>query len=145
MTSSRPYLIRALYEWILDNGGIPHLLVNTELPSVIVPKEFIENGKIILDLSPEAVRDLIINNENIEFRGRFSEAIKHVSLPIESVLAIYNENGVGMFFEDTEFETDAEDIAEDDIELNHYLESPTTSKKTKKKQKSYPSHLKIVK
>lgn len=141
MTSSRPYLIRALYEWILDNGGVPHLLVDAEGDSVIVPQEFVEDGRIILDLSPEAVRDLIINNETIEFRGRFAEAIKYVSMPTESVLAIYNEEGVGMFFEETEFEDSAAD-GEGDLEFpTHPTEAP---RKAKKDKKPHP-HLKIVK
>lgn len=144
MTSSRPYLIRALYEWILDNGGIPHLLVNAETASVIVPREFVENGRIILDLSPEAVRDLIINNDLIEFRGRFSDAIKQVSLPVESVLAIYNENGIGMFFEDGELDDGSMGIGESDLELPVYPQPPARSGITKKKKRT-PPHLKIVK
>lgn len=145
MTSSRPYLIRALYEWILDNGGVPHLLVDAEADSVIVPQEFVEDGRIILDLSPEAVRDLVINNQTVEFRGRFAEIIRHVSLPTASVMAIYNEEGIGMFFEDSEFDDGMEDGGETDLELPSYPASLSSTNQPKKPKKPRPPHLKIVK
>ena len=137
MTSSRPYLIRALYEWILDNGGVPHLLVAAgEDKNNILPQEYIEEGKIILDLSPEAVRDLLISNELIEFCGRFGDSIRHISFPVDYVLAIYNEQGIGMFFEETEFMqgTDGDGSPS----------GSSGSDKNKKKGDSHP-HLRVVK
>ncbi len=150
MTSSRPYLIRALYEWILDNEGIPHLLVDAETDAAWIPQEFVEDGKIIFDVSPEAVKDLMISNELIEFRGRFGHNIQQVSFPSDNVLAIYNEEGIGMFFEDTEFESPMLDESTS-LELPTHLtdakpsgEKSVRKKKSVKKKTSF-SHLKIIK
>ena len=100
MTPSRPYLVRALYEWIVDNNLTPYLLVNAEYPSVTVPTEYIQDGKIILNVTPSAVRHFHIDNEFIQFSARFSGKAQEVYLPIGAVLAIYaKENGRGMFFE----------------------------------------------
>jgi len=100
MTPSRPYLVRALYEWIVDNNLTPYLLVNAEYPSVTVPVEYIQDGKIILNVTPSAVRHFHIDNEFIQFSARFSGKAQEVYLPIGAVLAIYaKENGRGMFFE----------------------------------------------
>jgi stringent starvation protein B len=102
MSSSRPYLIRALYEWILDNGSTPYILVDAVAQSVKVPEEHIKDGKIILNIAPSAVRELVIGNLSLEFNGRFAGVSKQIYVPIESVLGIYaRENGQGMFF-DTE-------------------------------------------
>ncbi|MCG8314989.1 MAG: ClpXP protease specificity-enhancing factor [Pseudomonadales bacterium] len=100
MTPSRPYLVRALYEWIVDNDCTPYLLVNAEYPSVVVPNEYIKDGKIILNVIPSAVRHFHVDNEFIQFSARFSGKAQEIYLPIGAVLAIYaKENGRGMFFE----------------------------------------------
>ena len=70
MTSSRPYLIRALYEWIVDNGFTPYMLVDTSLDMVEVPRAFVENGRIILNISPEATHSLVLGNEAVTFNAR---------------------------------------------------------------------------
>ncbi|MBL8251310.1 MAG: ClpXP protease specificity-enhancing factor [Candidatus Competibacter sp.] len=100
MTSStRPYLIRALYEWIEDNGLTPHLLVNAELPGVEVPHQHIKDGRIVLNINATAVRALRLGNERIEFNARFGGVARTVSIPIAAVLAIYaRESGQGMAF-----------------------------------------------
>lgn len=99
MTSSRPYLIRALYEWINDNKLTPYILVNTNSPNVYVPKEFINDGRIVLNIAPEAIGNLLINNTELEFYASFSGVSRHISAPIEAILGIYaRENGEGMFF-----------------------------------------------
>jgi len=99
MTSSRPYLIRALYGWIVDNGLTPYLLVNAQNPSVDVPPEFVQDGKIVLNVSPTAVRALDLGNEHIVFGARFGGTPTEVSIPSDAVLAIYaRENGQGMAF-----------------------------------------------
>ena len=71
MNSSRPYLVRALYEWIVDNDCTPHMLVNSEYPSVQVPQGFASDGQIVLNVSPQAVRHLHMDNEAVSFEGRF--------------------------------------------------------------------------
>lgn len=101
MTSSRPYLIRALYEWIVDNGYTPYMLVDTSLDVVEVPRAFVENGRIILNISPEATHSLVLGNEAVTFNARFSGTAMDVHVPVISVLAIYaRENGQGMMFGD---------------------------------------------
>ncbi len=105
MNSHRPYIIRALNEWILDNDCTPYLLVNAYGEGVQVPQDFVRDGQIILNISPLAVRNLLLANEGIEFEGRFGGIPNRVYVPIEAVLGIYaRENGQGMFFEAGEFE-----------------------------------------
>lgn len=100
MSSSRPYLIRALYEWILDNQCTPYVLVNAAYPETVVPQGFVEDGQIVLNLSPSAIRHLEMDNERISFDGRFGGQAQQVWLPAQSVMAIYaRENGQGMVFE----------------------------------------------
>ena len=101
MTPSRPYLIRALYEWIIDNGQTPYILVNAEDEQVVVPQQFVEGGKIVLNINPSAVQNLELGNHFVELDARFSGTPMHVSVPVHSVLAIYaRENGKGMVFTD---------------------------------------------
>jgi stringent starvation protein B len=99
MTPNRPYLIRAVNEWLLDNQCTPHLLVNAETPGVDVPKQYIQDGKIVLNIGPSAVEGLRVSNKEVTFLARFSGVSQLVSLPIQAVLAIYaKENGRGMMF-----------------------------------------------
>ena len=99
MTSSRPYLIRAVHEWIADNALTPQMLVDAEAPGVVVPSHCVENGRIVLNVSANAVRGFRIGNERVEFDARFSGVSFHVELPVHSVLAVVaRENGVGMSF-----------------------------------------------
>lgn len=100
MNSSRPYLLRALYEWIVDNDCTPHLLVNTEHPGVRVPAGYAQDGQIVLNVSPSAVRSLQMDNEAVSFEGRFGGVPHTLFVPAAAVLAIYaRENGQGMVFE----------------------------------------------
>ncbi len=100
MNSSRPYLLRALYEWILDNQCTPYLLVNAGYPETVVPQNFVEDGQIVLNVSPSAVRQLDMDNDRVTFDGRFGGVPQQVWLPVQSVMAIYaRENGQGMVFE----------------------------------------------
>lgn len=99
MTSNRPYLIRALHEWITDNGLTPHVLVNAELPGVEVPSQYVHEGRIVINISFSAVRDLRLGNEFIQFSGRFGGVAHDVYIPANAVVAIYaRENGQGMVF-----------------------------------------------
>ncbi len=108
MTSNRPYLIRALYDWILDNDMTPHLLVDTSRSPTVVPTQFVQDGKIVLNLSPSAVRQLVIGNDEIVFNARFSGRPLDVMVPIAAVMGIYaRENGHGMLFPEEEAEEGA--------------------------------------
>lgn len=99
MTSSRPYLIRALHQWIVDNGMTPYLLVNCTVAGVQVPAEHVSEGRVVLNVSPAAVQDLALGNDAIQFQARFGGRSVSVGLPPAAVLAIYaRENGRGMVF-----------------------------------------------
>lgn len=97
-TSTRPYLIRALYEWCTDNGLTPHLAVRVDA-SVQVPQEYVKQGEIVLNISFDATSALKLGNEFIEFKGRFGGVPRDICVPIQQVMAIYaRENGQGMSF-----------------------------------------------
>jgi len=100
MNSSRPYLVRSLYEWIVDNDCTPHMLVNADYPAVQVPQGFASDGQIVLNISPSAVRNLHMDNEAVSFEGRFSGVAHTLYVPVAAILGIYaRENGQGMVFE----------------------------------------------
>ena len=100
MTSSRSYIARALYEWILDNDCTPYILVDAMCRGVEVPREFVRDGQIVLNISPAAVRALVIDNEIITFDGRFGGEALTITVPVDALMAIYaRENGQGMIFE----------------------------------------------
>lgn len=103
MTPNRPYLIRAIHEWLLDNQCTPYLLVDAAAPRVEVPGQYIKDGKIVLNISPGAVEGLRISNDEVTFLARFSGVSQLVSIPVSSVLAVYaRENGRGMMFNEEE-------------------------------------------
>ena len=99
MTSSRPYLIRALYQWIVDNGVTPYILVDAAYQDVEVPKQYIQDNKIVLNIAPMAVQGLVLGDRDITFNARFGGQPTDVYVPTDAVLAIYaRENGQGMMF-----------------------------------------------
>lgn len=99
MTSNRPYFIRAVYDWIVDNHMTPYLLVDAHITGVDVPEEHVSNGQIVLNISPQACRGLHLENDRILFSARFSGRTVQIFVPPEAVLAIYaKENGRGMEF-----------------------------------------------
>jgi stringent starvation protein B len=103
MTPNRPYLIRAIYDWIVDNGLTPHLLVNAEHPAADVPPDYVKDGQIVLNASLSAVQDLNLGNELVSFSARFSGIPTDISFPPEAVLGVYaRENGQGMLFPEEE-------------------------------------------
>ncbi len=114
MSSSRPYLMRAIYQWIVDNNLTPYLLVNAGEPDVQVPVEHVNNGKIILNIAPDAVQNLDMSGSEVSFNARFSGKSTHVYLPISAALAIYaRENGRGMVFNE-EDDTPPDPVKEKD-------------------------------
>ncbi len=113
MSSSRPFLIRALYEWIVVNNCSPYLLVNAKVEGAVVPQEYVSKDKIILNIAPKAVRDLQLGNQTVEFSARFAGKSFAVSVPIKAVMAIYAiENGRGMVFSDDDEEGPAPEDAD---------------------------------
>lgn len=109
MTPSRPYFVRAIYEWLNDNALTAYVLVDAMRPGVQVPAAFVKDGRIVLNIAPGAVRDLFLHNEDITFSARFGGVPMQVYVPMAAVLAIYSrENGQGMFFDEEDYpETDA--------------------------------------
>ncbi|WP_404369303.1 ClpXP protease specificity-enhancing factor [Marinobacter sp.] len=99
MASSRPYLVRAFNEWILDNDCTPYIVVDAGVQGVQVPSEHVANGQIVLNISPGAVKALVIGNGALEFSARFGGVPMQVFIPLQAVMAIYaRENGEGMVF-----------------------------------------------
>lgn len=146
-TSNKPYLFRAIYEWLLDNNATPYLLVDTTKPYVDVPQEHIQNDQIVLNASPSAVRNWHVDNDAISFSARFAGVSRQIYVPMIALMAIYSqENGLGMAFpvqDESELE---ESVSEQPMlpeadDLNSSKEE--SSEKTQGEKKV--SHLKIVK
>lgn len=107
MSSTKPYLIRAIHEWCVDNGFTPYLVVQVDAHTR-VPREYVRDGQIVLNISPEATHQLVMGNDEIVFQTRFSGAPFQVNVPVSAVAAIYaRENGQGMAFEVTAAEENA--------------------------------------
>lgn len=100
MTSNKPYMIRAIYDWILDNHCTPYMLVYADYIGNQLPQHFVQDGKILLNVSPNACRGIVMDNEKIIFTARFSGKVEQIVFAPGSVLAVYaKENGRGMEFE----------------------------------------------
>ncbi|BAU58526.1 ClpXP protease specificity-enhancing factor [Halorhodospira halochloris] len=99
MNSSRPYLVRAIYEWIADNDKTPYLLVDASRSDIDAPTEYAEDGRLVLNVSPRAVQGLNMGNDVIRFSARFGGVARGVTIPVGAVMAVYaRENGQGMMF-----------------------------------------------
>ncbi len=108
LTSTKPYLVRAIYEWILDNELTPHLLVDAQYPGARLPAEFVQDGQIVLNIAPGAVRDLVMGNDWISFGARFGGVARELMVPSEAVLGIFSrENRQGMVFPPPEYPQEA--------------------------------------
>lgn len=132
MTPRRPYMLRAFYDWLVDNDLTPHLVVAATLPGVRVPVEFVQDGQIILNIAPRAVGNLELGNEAITFNARFSGRPHSVIVPLYAVQAIYaRENGAGTMFEPEDAYMDdfdeevseVEELPEEDSGLSLAIES----------------------
>ena len=114
MTSSKPYLVRALYDWILDNDTTPYILVNTDTDQVLIPPGIANDGKVVLNLAPAAIQNLEMTNEYVSFSARFNGVAENIYCPIASLMAIYaRENGEGMMFPAEDSESDADQPDDD--------------------------------
>ena len=99
MSSSVPYLLRATNEWVLDNQYTPYLIVDATVSGTVVPADHVKDGQIVLNISPTAIRDLVMTNEHVMFSGRFGGIAQEIFVPIEAVLGLVaKENGEGMWF-----------------------------------------------
>lgn len=100
MTSNRPYLVRAFYDWIVDNQCTPYMVVDAYFPGVEVPQEHVVDGQIVLNVAPRAVVTFVMNNDEVAFSTRFGGVPSTIRLPIQSITGIYaRENGQGMVFQ----------------------------------------------
>jgi len=140
MTPSRSYLVRALNDWILDNELTPYVVVDASLSEVEVPRDFVSNGQIVLNISPTAVKGLTIGNEYLEFSARFGGVPQQVIVPILAILAIYaKENGQGMVF------GSEPGGAPDPSDRNSLREVPKSESSSKSSLKATKPSLKVVK
>ena len=145
MTPSRPYLLRGFYEWIVDNHYTPYIVINTEIPDVHVPEEYIEDGRIVLNIAPNAIRGLLLANDHIEFNARFSGVPYDIWAPIKAVTAVYaKENGKGMVFKEEE-EDESPPPSPTTPNLSTTTESGKIGSGGGKKGGSGRSHLTLVK
>lgn len=105
MIPTRPYLLRAIYEWTNDNQLTPYLLVNAELPNVQVPRQHVQDGQIVLNIAPHAVSQMLMSNDAVSFSARFGGVSQQLYVPMAAVLGLYaRENGQGLFFDPQEYE-----------------------------------------
>lgn len=118
LTPRRPYLLRAFYDWLLDNQLTPHLVVDVTLPGVNVPMEYARDGQIVLNIAPRAVGNLDLANDEVRFNARFGGVPRQVNVPMSAVLAIYaRENGAGTMFEpETGYDEEVPELLETDDE-----------------------------
>lgn len=139
MTSNRPYLLRAIYDWISDNDLTPYILVDAGFAGVRVPPQVIKNGQVVLNLAMRAVASLDLGNDWISFQARFSGISQTIQIPVQAVLALYaQENGQGMMFPADEEggDTPTPSPPSDDT-------PPDATKGSKPKRA--PPHLRVVK
>lgn len=130
MTSNQPYLLRAFCDWIVDNGLTPYIVVDADLPGVEVPRQFVKDGQIVLNVSPSACVNLNVGLEGVAFQARFSGKPMQVFVPCIAVSAIYaRENGAGTVFTHTSEELDA-------YEKNTYKQAGLSSVEPAKKLQS---------
>src|SRR3954467_11838608 len=119
MTSNRPYLLRAIYDWISDNGLTPYVLVDAAQPGVKVPAHVVKNGQVVLNLAMRAVAHLDLGNDRIAFQARFSGVSQSIVIPVAAVLALYaQENGQGMMFpadENDSLPANGDDASDDSV------------------------------
>ena len=104
VTPTRPYLTRAIYEWICDNNLTPYLLVDATAANAMVPTEYVQDGQIVLNIVPHAVHALHMSNDAITFSARFGGVSRDIYVPFAALLGIYaRENGQGLFFDPSEY------------------------------------------
>lgn len=142
----RPYLLRAYYDWLIDNSFTPYLVVDANYHGVVVPQEYVKDGQIVLNISAGAVGNLSLNNKAIEFNARFQGVPRDIYIPMGAALAIYaRENGDGVMFEPESFYDDL--MEEQPIGFSKIVDKPKkqpSAEDNKAKVKS-SSHLKIIK
>jgi len=141
----RPYLLRAMHEWMTDNGQTPHLVIDASHSGAIVPREHVRDGKIVLNVSYAAAHNLDMSNDGVMFDARFGGRTQQITAPIEAILGIYaRETGQGMIFSDQSIESGlAEAMDQDDLVAEPVEAEP--EKNTESPGKRNRSHLRVIK
>ncbi|WP_024599271.1 ClpXP protease specificity-enhancing factor [Pseudoalteromonas sp. TAE56] len=145
MTPNRPYLLRAFFDWIVDNECTPHLVVDAGFANVQVPTQFVQDGQIVLNISPSAVTQFSLDLTQLSFNARFGGQPMQVYVPLGAVLAIYaRENGEGTVFTADEFLEDEDDFVPEleSVESSVEFTDETSPEKPEKKK---GSHLRVIK
>jgi len=149
MGPNRPYLLRAFYQWLLDNECTPHLVVNADLPGVQVPYEHVKDGQIVLNIAPHAVGDIEMSNERVMFSARFGGKPFQLIIPMAAINAIYaRENGAGTMFEDEPYYLEQEHQQQSDSDLtglSSVESTPEQAKDARDEPKKDRSFLKVIK
>lgn len=128
LSPTRPYMARAIYEWICDNQLTPYILVDVAVPFTLVPEQYIKDGQIVLNLAPHAVHAFQMSNDAISFSARFGGVSRQIHIPFAALLGIYaRENGQGLFFDPNEY-TNIQNSQDE-------LESPAEEKPQSTKKK----------
>lgn len=139
MASTKPYLLRAIFDWAEDNGFTPQVLVNAEADGVEVPETHVVDGQIVLNIASSAIQLHVMDNECLSFSARFSGVEQDIYLTIDSILAIFaRENSQGIFFEENHDD-------DPDPSPTSAKRKPAEPTKLKTKSKRDKSHLKIIK
>ncbi len=137
VTSRRPYLLRAMHEWITDNNQTPHIVVDAAATGVQVPPQHVKDGKIILNVSLSAAQGLLLGNDALSFRARFGGVSQDIVVPVAAIIGIYSrESGQGMIFGDNESPAGSPPPSP---------QSPAPASPTQRAPGSRKSHLKVVK
>lgn len=145
MGPNRPYLLRAFYQWLLDNDMTPHLVVNADIPGVQVPLEHVQDGQIVLNVAPHAIGDIEMSNERVMFSARFGGKPFQLNIPMAAVVAIYaRENGAGTMFEEEDFYVEQVDNILNDIKLEHAVDNHSSDNEKTQSPKDR-SFLKVIK
>ena len=146
MRSNRPYLLKALYDWIVDNDCTPYIAVNAHYPGVEVPQDFVTDGQIVLNIAPRAVSSFEMTNDHLQLSTRFSGMPIDIYLPVGAVMGIYTqENGQGMVFEPEDPEDSPPEPPKGPQAISTDRQKPSKKSSTKpSKGKAKPS-LRVVK
>ena len=137
MTSNQPYLLRAIFDWLVDNNCTPHIVVNANFPGVSVPQQYVSDGQIVLNIAPRAVNDFAMDLDAVAFTTRFGGVPTDIYIPVKAIMGIYaRENRQGMMFGALEMDGD------DDPDTDPPPPSPP---KSPSKPRSNRAGLKVVK
>ena len=146
MGPNRPYLLRAFYQWLLDNEMTPHLVVDADISGVQVPSEHVQDGQIVLNIAPHAIGDIEMSNERVVFSARFGGKPFQLIIPMAAVVAVYaRENGAGTMFEEEDFYIEQVDNMLNEIQLEHSSAPQDDEQKEKSASKKDRSFLKVIK